>query len=368
MNADLRETMNALMTRSEPPAGTPAAPGEGAPSNASTPTHIGAAPPASVQSPPAAPLSAAPPAGAPVAPAGTPAAPAGSPPPLSYEELHARTGDLRVALGQARQQLRVRDQTIEDMRTQMQAMAAQVQALAASQQAQQQQAQQQQQPALTFVDPNAIPSDPLSALEQIAIGYNALLQERVEADRQFRLQQQAQQERARIEAAQSAGLQAAANALIAAEQDFKALVAPDYDLAAEHYVQKRIEMLELSGDTRENAVNAVQWELLRNADLAQRQGIDPARAIYEAAISMGYQPRRMPAPAPSYAPPVQTGVDPRLANIQAGQQAASPISAAPGGGGSGNPLDLAAINGLSGAAFTSAAQKMLRAMRGLPTN
>jgi hypothetical protein len=185
---------------------------------------------------------------------------------------------------------------------------------------------------LDGIDPDADPLAALKALAGVVKGYQG----------EVRKQQEVQtQEQARTQAEKSL--------ISRIDQDAREFAedVPDYYDGQAHYVNARFAMLENAGFTKDEASNAIKYEMLQIAAKALQGGRNPAEAIYNSAKAIGY----------GYKPAAPKG-DERITQIKDGSKTASKMN----GGGSGNTsgLSFKAIASLKGAAFDAAMEKVIR--------
>ena len=127
---------------------------------------------------------------------------------------------------------------------------------------------------------------------------------------QWKQQQEQQRQQSQAE-------QELAYAVTAAEQEFSAAT-PDYPDALQFAQQARLKYFRAAGMSHAEAVQTLQNETRFVANMALRQGANPAERIYQIARELGYKPS-------------QKQIDPtsKIQQLQKGQKASSPLS---GGG------------------------------------
>ena len=242
--------------------------------------------------------------------------------PLPPEELKARNADLQRALKAERRRV----QEIEDRyEERFQAALARL--------TPKQEAQLETKLDLDGIDPDQDPMAALKALAGVVKGYKQ------EAERMTAQQQQEQQRS-----------QAEQNLIGAIDKDAKDFAedTPDYYNAQSHYVNARFAMLESAGYDKNEATQAIKFELMQIGAKALSGRRSPAEAIYKAAQAIGY----------GYKAPETKGKE-KIDQLNAASKAGSKMA---GGGSSGTSggLTMKQIVGLKGAAFDKAMDAYLR--------
>lgn len=234
-----------------------------------------------------------------------------------------------------------------------------------------------------FVPPSAeeIARDPMAAINRLAAFAQAAIQERQDLETQQREHAHQARQNQVVQMQQAQAVHAVATSLRDHEAEFE-IVQPDYQQAVTYYVDARKKQLATMypGFDDDRLTNAITHEVLQSAHQALRAGANPASLLYQAATHLGYRyaPQPQPQPGaiapgampgavmpgqfgavPGYpAAPVQPQATNPLAAVQAGQAAATSLSAG-GGGAPGADESLAAGLTLDGAAFSSWSEKFL---------
>ena len=240
---------------------------------------------------------------------------------LPPEEIEKRWQDTKRALKEERR----RNQEIQDRyEERFQAAIARL--------TPKQEAQLENKLDLDGIDPDADPIAALKALAGVVKGYQGEVKKQTE---------QQQQEQQRTQAEQ--------NLISAIDTDARDFAEdfPDYYDGQAHYVNARFAMLESAGYSRDEAVQAVKFELMQIGAKALQGRKSPAEAIYKAARAIGY----------GYKPQAPKGAE-RIEQANAGQKTGSKQN---GGGqsGSGGGMSFKQIASLNGAAFDKAMNKLL---------
>lgn len=254
--------------------------------------------------------------------------------PLSLEELTSRHENVKAALRESRGKQRDTERRLTEAQQTMERM-------------EQTWARMQQQLAPPQQQQNQQPPTDQELLDQ-------LWHERNEAIRWDQHQRQQREQQTTQARELEKRFDAVRTSMVEAEDDFRETT-PDYDDAALHLNtvwDKTFELFGYDPNTRAQLLENLAFQVVEAA-IAQKR--DPAKAIYEAAKSMGYAKA-----APQ--PPAQANGAERLQQLQAGQKAAKTLSGG-GSGVQGEGLSLKAIASLDGAAFDAAMEKLRRAGR-----
>lgn len=249
--------------------------------------------------------------------------------PLPPEEVEKRWQQTKQALKQERRQ---RQEDLDRYEERLQGVISKFNEAQANL-TPRQEAQLDKQLDLDGIDPDQDPMAALKALAGVVKGYKQ------EAEKMTAQQQQEQQRS-----------QAEQNLIGAIDKDAKDFAedTPDYYNAQSHYVNARFAMLESAGYDKNEATQAIKFELMQIGAKALSGRRSPAEAIYKAAQAIGY----------GYKAPETKGKE-KIDQLNAASKASSKMA---GGGSSGTSggLTMKQIVGLKGAAFDKAMDAYLR--------